>query len=300
MTDRLLRFDVSGSPVRGEWIELDSAWREIVTRHSQESEAIAVLGELTAASMLLSATLKHRGRLTAQITGDGPISLMVVDCHAGGTFRATLKRSAQAAAQAGGASDAIGLLNPNGGARFAITIDPREEGTTAYQGIVPLEGTSIATMLEHYMDRSEQLPTRLWLAADEQRAVGLLLQKIPQPAGSALPDVDAWGRLQKIADTLSSAEMLGTDGDTLMHRLFWQERTAMTQTHTLSFACSCSRKRVADMLRMLGANDLRNLLAEQGLVSVNCDYCNTPYGFDAVDVQALFEADALPPNPTRQ
>ncbi len=299
MNDHLLRFQFVGTAVRGEWLELGPAWREVVSRHADEDVATELLGELTAAAMLLSATIKHTGRLTAQIMGDGPISLMVVECRASGTFRATVKRSSDIAMPDSESPDATELLNPNGSARFAITIDPRNDGQTAYQGIVPVEGSSVATILERYMDRSEQLPTRLWLAANSHRTVGLLLQKIPLAASEIDHDIDAWDRMQKLADTLSRSEMLATEGDTLLHRLFWQEQCSAIESRPLRFECGCSRERVATMLRMLGAYELDGLIAERGEVAVNCDYCNTPYRFDAIDVRSLFEPVVSPTTPTR-
>ncbi len=302
MSDNLLRFHLQNTPVRGEWIELSDAWVQVLGRHEMDDASQSLLGQLTAASLLLSATIKHRGSLTAQIIGDGPICLMIAECQADGAFRATAKLSEKHPMPPGGATEVNELLNPGGKARFAITIDPREEGKSAYQGIVPLEGNSISRMLERYMFRSEQIPTRLWLAADGQRATGLLLQRLPETGfdADAGRDIDAWGRMQKLAETLRAGEMLAENGETILRRLFWQEQIGAVESRSLRFECQCSRRKVSTMLQMLGADEVNAIVAEQGRVAVNCEYCNSPFVFDPVDVAGLFQPGALPGTDTRQ
>ena len=307
---RLLRFSFEAPGVRGEWIELGSAWREVWSRHRFAGAATALLGELTAASLLLSATLKQRGSMTTQIVGDGPVRLAVVQSQADGRFRATLKL-AEDATPASLGTDVQSLLNPGGRGRFVITIDPHEKAPTKYQGIVPIEGDSIAAMLEGYMARSEQLPTRLWLAADDSRVAGLLLQRMPDAgaAGAATAsgatargsDPDGWDRLQMLAQTLTPSEMLATNAEILLERLFWQERVSGLEARALRFECHCDLHRVANMLRMLGKAEVESILAEQnGEVIVHCEYCNTRYAFDRVDCAGLFVTDAVTGNTTRQ
>lgn len=302
MTNRLLRFQIANTPVRAEWVELSDAWQQVVQRHQLNEASLGLLGQLTAASLLLSATLKHRGSLTAQIIGDGPISLMVVECQANGAFRSTMKPSARHPMPDDAHPDISTLINPGGKARFAITLDPKEQGKSAYQGIVPIEGDSVARMLERYMFRSEQLPTRLWLAADANRIAGLLLQRLPDPSREQAEgfDSDAWGRMQKLGDTLQPDEMLSNDAETMLHRLFWQENTGAIEARTMRFECLCSRTKVATMLQMLGKAEVDSIVQEQGKISINCEYCNTPYNFDAVDAAALFESGVAPGTQTRQ
>ncbi|MFK7965536.1 MAG: Hsp33 family molecular chaperone HslO [Burkholderiaceae bacterium] len=301
MSNQLLRFQVAGTPVRGEWIELDTAWQEVVNRHDLDDSSLSLLGQLTGASLLLAATLKHQGSLTAQIVGDGPISLIVVECMANGAFRSTIKLSEKHAMPAQPTPDVSTLVNPGGKGRFAITLDPREPGQSAYQGIVPLEGNSVARLLERYMFRSEQLPTRLWLAADRQKVAGLLLQRLPQTGGKPVSkDSDAWPRLQKLADTLEAEEMLSADGKTMLHRLFWQEKTGELEQRPMRFECACSREKVVSMLQMLGVDEINSIIQEQGHIAVNCEYCNTPYEFDAVDAAGLFQPTAVGGTDTRQ
>ncbi|MEZ5739249.1 MAG: Hsp33 family molecular chaperone HslO [Burkholderiaceae bacterium] len=183
-----------------------------------------------------------------------------------------------------------------------MTLDPRDGDQSALPGVVPLEGESIAQALEQYMLRSEQLPTRLWLAADEQQTAGLLLQRLPGDGGAGGNDADAdtWPRVQQLADTLQPAEMLASDADTMIRRLFWQEAVSATETRPLQFACSCSRDRVARMLQSLGADEVNDILEERGEIIVHCDYCNERYDFDAVDSLALFRTDLAPGSDTPQ
>ena len=302
MTDRLHKFlfdagSTSRSPVRGEIVSLSATWRQIKERHPYPEPVLRMLGELVAAGSLLTANLKFNGALIMQIHGDGPVRLLVVECNADLTMRATVKLASDVPiADDAGFTD---LVNRNGQGRFAITLDPRDRsrGQQPYQGIVPIEGGSVAAALEGYMRRSEQLQTRLWLAADEEHANGLLLQKLPLeggPSGSAF-DVDAetraeevWSRAVTFADTLDRNELLRVDPPTLMRRLFWEETLAIYDPAPCAFRCSCTRERVAAMLVSLGAREIDDLVSERGAVHVDCEFCNKSYDFDRVDCAQLF------------
>lgn len=316
--DCLQRFMLQGAPVRGEFVSLDAAWREIASRHAFPRSVRDRLGELCAAGLLLSATLKFDGALILQIHGDGPVALLVVECEADGSFRATAKlREGQHCPED---ADLTTLVNASGRGRFVVTLDPRSSSPNRqpYQGIVPFEGDSVAEVLERYMARSEQVPTRLWLAADDSRATGLLLQRLPEEGGKAfLPsqeassaalsaspmavatesesDADGWNRMQKLAQTLSRDEMLTLSGPSILHRLFWQERLHAFDSRSPRFGCTCSREKVANMLRMLGQDEIASIVAEKGVVGVRCDFCNTPYDFDAVDSAELFVSEPIAP-----
>ena len=175
-----------------------------------------------------------------------------------------------------------------------VTLDPRTRSPSRqpYQGIVPFEGDSVAQVLEHYMGRSEQVPTRLWLAADASRATGLLLQRLPEEGGRAAPvDADGWNRLCRLADTLQAPELLALPASQVLHRLFWQEPLHGFDQRACHFACSCSRDKVASMLRMLGEAEVVSIITERGAVEVRCEFCNLAYGFDAVDCAALFTGE---------
>jgi molecular chaperone Hsp33 len=304
MSDTLHKFlfdagSDSRSPVRGEIVSLEATWRQIKERHPYPEPVLRLLGELVAASTLLCANLKFNGALIMQIHGDGPVRLLVVECNADLTVRATVKLSSDVAI----ADDATftDLVNPGGQGRFAITLDPRDrsQGQQPYQGIVPLEGGSVAAALEGYMRRSEQLHTQLWLAADGEHANGLLLQKLPLEGGHGAGafDVDAearaeevWERAVTFANTLDRNELLRVDPPTLMRRLFWDETLAVYDPAPCAFRCSCTRERVAAMLVSLGAGEVDDMLAEMGGVHVDCEFCNKSYDFDTVDCKQLFAA----------
>lgn len=307
MADELYKFlfegdDTEKSSVRGEIVSLGDTWREIRGQHPYPAPVLRMLGELVAASTLLTANLKFNGALVMQIHGDGPVKLLVVECHADLTVRATAKLSESA--QIADDAHFRELVNRHGKGRFAITLDPkdRSQGQKPYQGIVPLEGDSIAQVLENYMLRSEQLHTHLWLAADATRAQGVLLQRLPISGGKTNEvsahlgteleaALETWERVVTFANTLSREELLATDPKTLMRRLFWEETLRVFDPMPCAFHCSCSRERVAAMLVTLGQKEVEDTLAEQGQVDVNCEFCNRHYPFDAVDCAQLFATD---------
>lgn len=291
MSDLLHRFILREAAVRGEIVTLDASWRDVVQRHALPGSVRDHLGELSAASLLLAATLKFDGSLVMQIHGDGPVALYVVEVDTAGTFRSTVKVRDEARCPPD--ANLRALVDAHGRGRFVVTLDARDRLGAPYQGIVPFEGERIAQVLEHYMQRSEQVPSRLWLAADAQRATGLLLQRLPDEGGRAAPtDADGWNRLQMLADTLSTADLLQLSPQQLLHRLFWQERIEPLGTTEWRFRCSCSRDKVSGMLRTLGRAEIDSIVAERGSVEVRCDYCNAAYRFDAVDAALLFADDA--------
>ncbi len=287
--DRLQRFLLPRGAVRGQIVSLDEAWRQVVERHDLPPCVRDRLGELAAAGLLLAASLKFDGKLVLQIHGDGPVSLFVVECDASGAMRATaqVRESARIAADA----DLASLVNASGRGRFVLTLDPgRGPRARPYQGIVPLEGGGVAEMLERYLARSEQVPSRLWLAADERRATGLLLQRLPTEGGRVVEDEDGWNRLQLLAGTVSGPELLSSTAPLILRRLFGGEPLTDFDARGCRFECGCSREKVAAMLRMLGREEVDSIIAERGVVDVRCEYCNQPYTFDPIDSQALFEA----------
>jgi molecular chaperone Hsp33 len=309
------RFLLQEAPIRGESVRLTTEWQEVVNRHSLPPAVQRALGELTAAAVLLSAALKFDGALVLQILGDGPVHLVVVESNSvaasvgelGTKFRATAKlRESIDASTIDPAATFKELVNPFGTGRFVMTLDPRIKlpGQQTYQAIVPLEGNSVAEVIAGYMARSEQVPTRLWLAADANQASGLLLQKLPSEGGSIeLKAVDAqkaiadesWRRLEQLADTVGPDELLVTDSEQLMHRLFWQEPMRSLDQRICYFGCSCTREKVGSMLQTLGLSEVEGILSEREKVKVNCDYCNTAYEFDSIDCAALFSSAVKAP-----
>ena len=293
------------SLVRGELIEISDAWQQVQARRSYPSAVSAMLGEMMAAAALLSANLKFDGTIIMQIHGDGPVALLVVECDAALRLRATAKISKDVKI-----SEHAGLqqlVNANGEGRFAITLDPADKkpGQQAYQGIVALEGESVATVIENYMMRSEQLDTRLWLAADDKVARGLLLQKLPDDGGkiAATADGDIWNRTVTLASTLNQQELLSTDIMTLLQRLYWEETVRVFDPRHPIFHCGCSREKVGNMLKLLGREEIDSALADLGKLDINCDFCGQDYLFDPVDCMQLFVLESITDAvqlPTRQ
>lgn len=275
--DFLRRFLFEHAPIRGEIVRLDAVWQSVTERHDYPPVLRDLMGELCAAAVLLAATLKLQGAMVLQIHGKGALKLLVVECSGDLELRATAKWE-------GDLSHGT-LQDLAGDGRFVITLDPKD-GNQAYQGIVALEGDSIAEILQNYMTRSEQLETRLWLAADGQRAAGMLLQKLPEKGEPQ--DEDAWGRSTQLADTIKHQELLTLPAGELLHRLYHEEDIRLFDAQTVVFRCTCSRESVAQMLRMLGRSEVDAIIAERGDVEVHCEFCNQRYVFDRVDADAVF------------
>ncbi|HEY0065417.1 MAG TPA: Hsp33 family molecular chaperone HslO [Telluria sp.] len=294
--DTLQKFIFDNAAVRGEFVEISDTWREIQQRHSYPPAVKTVLGEMVAAAALLSANLKFNGAIIMQIHGDGPVRLLVVECDSELRIRATAKL-AEGASVADNAS-LRELLNASGHGRFVITLDPVDKmpGQQPYQGIVPLDGDDMATVIENYMLRSEQLDTRLWLGADEHVSRGLLLQKLPRHSGkddqvvqaTEAEDLETWNRAVMLASTLKQPELLSTDIQTLMNRLFWEETIRVFEPDHPQFYCSCTREKVGNMLKMLGREEVDAALDELGQLAIDCDFCGKHYQFDKVDCAQLF------------
>jgi molecular chaperone Hsp33 len=307
MTDNLQKFVFDGAPVRGELVELSVTWRQIIQRRSYPPAVQTLLGEMLSAAALLSANLKFDGAIVMQIYGDGPLKLLVVECDAELRLRATAKLADDAVID--DHASLSQLVNMNGEGRFVMTLDPKEKlpGQQAYQGIVPLDGDSVAAVIENYMLRSEQIDTKLWLAADGDVSRGLLLQKLPSDSDttlSTMDDLETWDRSVMLASTLNRDELLTTDIDTLMRRLFWEETIRVFEPKHPQFHCSCNRERVANMLKMLGQPEIESAMIELGELDIDCEFCGKHYVFDRVDCAQLFAVESpvetlLPPSTNR-
>jgi len=276
--DSLQRFLFEHAAIRGEIVHLDSAWRAVLERHDYPPAVRNLLGELMAAAALLSATLKFNGSLILQIQGNGPVGLLVVE--------STSERTLRGMAQWSG--DLLPMTFPElvGQGKFVITIDPEEEGQR-YQGIVSIEGETVSAALENYLTRSEQIESRLWLAADTEQAAGMLLQKMP--AGHD-EDADLWQRATQLGSTLTHHELLELPTREILHRLYHEEDVRLFESEAVRFHCSCSRERVVNVLRMLGYDEVRSIITERGAVDVDCEFCNQHFHFDSVDVEQIFAA----------
>ena len=318
--DQLQKFLFDSLPVRGMLVRLEGSWRDLLARRTSASDGghafapplRALLGEMTAASLLMQGNLKFNGALILQMQGDGPVKLAVAEALPDLSFRATAKVVGDLADHA--RFDA--MLNLHGQGRCAITLDPQDRlpGQQPYQGVVPLVGEQgqplhkLSEVLEHYMLQSEQLDTRLVLAANDEVAAGLLIQRMPMAGGANLDgglrishDEDQVGRnedfnrIATLAATLTAEELLSLPPEQVMHRLFWQETLRVFEAQTPNFACRCSRERVAGMLRGLGAVEVNALIAERGEAEVGCDFCGAMYRFDPVDVGGLFTPGHVAP-----
>ncbi len=321
--DQLSKFIFEGLPVRGMLVRLEGSWRDVLARRTSASDGghafpapvRALLGEMAAASVLMQGSLKFNGALILQMQGDGPVRLAVAETQPDLSFRVTAKVVGAVPVDAG----LEALLNVHGQGRCAITLDPQDRlpGQQPYQGVVPLHGDQreplqkLSEVLEHYMLQSEQLDTRLVLAANDSVAAGLLVQRLPIAGGANLAgevlisaDEDQIGRsedynrIAMLAATLTADELLSLPPAQVLHRLFWEETLRVFEPQTPRFACRCSRERVGNMLRGLGAEEVNGLVAERGEAEVGCDFCGAMYRFDPVDVGSLFVAGReAPPAP---
>jgi molecular chaperone Hsp33 len=276
--DCLHRFVFEGLPIRGHLVHLDASWRALIEHRKYPPAIRDTLGEAVAASLLLAATIKFEGALSLQLQGDGPVHLMLAQCTSGLGVRG-LARYREPGPDGSGASAMFGAGN------LTVTLED-EDRTQRYQGIVPVSGERLAESLQVYFENSEQLPTRLWLHADERGAAGMLLQRLPDADG---PNVtDAWNRVQLLGDTLTPAELGQLAHFEILRRLFNEDDVRLFDPAPVYFRCRCSRERVAGMLRSLGEQETRSVLLERGDVEVSCDFCNKTYVFDVVDVEQLF------------
>jgi molecular chaperone Hsp33 len=305
--DELHKFLFDGLPVRGMLVRLTGSWRELLQRRDgvrgaapYPPEVRMLLGEMAAAAVLMQANIKFNGALILQVIGDGPVKLAVAEAQADLSFRTTAKVVGDV--PAGARLEA--MLNVHGRGRCAITLDPRDQlpGQQPYQGVVPLHGDrreplqEVSQVLEHYMLQSEQLDTRLVLAADDEVAAGLLIQRMPVEGtgnlGARNEDEiglnEAFNRIAHLTATLTKEELLGLDAETVLRRLYWEETVTRYEPQTPRFACTCSRQRVRAMLEGLGREEVDSIVAERGHVEVGCEFCGTQYRFDAVDAADVF------------
>ncbi|GHE20620.1 Hsp33 family molecular chaperone HslO [Halomonas urumqiensis] len=287
MTDQIQRFLFDDTNVRGEIVTLEQAYAEVLDRHDYPPVVNRLLGELLSAVALLTDTVKLDGTLSIEVRGQGALALLMAESNPGGELRAI----ARLAEDAEHPAEDDGFRELLGQGRIIITLDPTDGHR--YQGIVALDQDSLAGCLETYFTQSEQLPTRLWLAADGKRAGGLLLQRLPDESQNQ--DADAWERSVHLADTITPEELLGLEQLEVLHRLYHDETLRVFDPKTLHFGCTCSRDRIASALLTLGQDELRQVLAEQGSIETQCHFCHTRYAFDGVEIEALLADSDQPP-----
>jgi molecular chaperone Hsp33 len=291
-TDQVRRFIVENQPVRGHWVRLDSAWRELCAHSDYPQPVRELLGQAVAASVLFAATLKFSGTLTLQLQGDGAVNLLVAQCTHDYRLRAVARFDADQVADIDPRDrDAFRKLVGTTG-RVAVTVEA-DERSSRYQGIVPLQGDSLADSLEAYFASSEQLPTRLILAADDERGAGFLVQKVPGAANADESDIEAtWKNAQKGIEKLSSDDLLNRPVEELLERGFAEHDMRLFRGAPVQFECRCNQARVSGLLRALGADEVKDILQEQGSVTVTCEFCHRPYRFGPSDIEALFSDPA--------
>jgi len=278
-SDTLQRFLFENSGVRGTFIHLGNSYQTALERYDYPPTVGKQLGQTLVASALLSATIKFEGALIMQTQSSGLINMLVAQCNHRRQIRGLARWQENLLTEHSS--------NLYGDGHMTITIDNKNEDR--YQGIVDLVGGSLVLAIENYFKQSEQIQTHIWLAADQQQAVGMLLQHLPGKA----PDQDIWNRIETLGATLTNEELLRLSTEEVLYRLFHEEEIRLFEAEPVSFRCSCSRDKVADMLRTLGRDEIQDIIKEEKIVSVGCEFCNQQFEFDSVDAEALF-ASASP------
>jgi molecular chaperone Hsp33 len=289
----LRRFLLEGHPLRGHWVRLGPAWQELRSRRAYPPLVEALLGEAAAAAVLLAATLKFAGTLTMQFAGSGRVRLLVAQCTDDFRLRAVAHHDLAA-------GEAVGFDALVGAGNLVVTVQS-DTSAASYQGIVPLAGATLGECLERYFEGSEQLPTRLKLVADPARAGGMLLQRLPEGAADAASGEGAgallqgaWEDLQSGLAALAPETLLAAPAEAVVRTVAGEHDCRLFGATPVSFACRCSPERVAGLVRSLGIDEAHAALAEQGALTVTCEFCGRDYRYDAVDVEQLFAGDGVP------
>ncbi len=295
--DELFRFSFEDGRVRGVSLRLESTWQAAIENNAYPAPVASLLGQAVAGAVLMVASLKFEGRLVLQFAGRGPVSLLVVQVRSDRRFRCMAKWDEELLPGNGGT-----LTDLMGQGQLVLTIEP-DQGTR-YQSLVPIAGEGLENAIEGYFQQSEQLPTRLVLAADGQTTAGMLVQQMPETGGivpQAGPAATEFEHVGKLVDTLvgekGRAEMLAVTAPELLHRLFHQENLRIHDVARVQFSCDCSREGVGAMLAGLGREELEDSLEDNeetpGVLEVRCDFCGSLYRFDRVDVEQLLTGDSV-------
>ncbi|PKM11794.1 MAG: Hsp33 family molecular chaperone HslO [Gammaproteobacteria bacterium HGW-Gammaproteobacteria-3] len=272
--DKLRRFLFEDLGIRGVWVSLDQSW-QAVKRHQYGSEPMQEqLGQALAAVAMLSSTLKSKGAIILQTQGNGALETLVAS--------ATEQRKIRGLVRARNDMSSASLPDLFGEGYLALTI--KSENAEPYQGIVPLQGQSIGQALETYFNQSEQIDTHIRLCAHAGNAAGLLVQALPDKHS----DKEDWQRISLLADTLTDKELFTLDCETLLYRLFNQDQVRLFDTEPVAFECACSTIKIEATLESLGRPELDSVIAEQGEINVDCEFCGRHYRFDQADVARLF------------
>jgi molecular chaperone Hsp33 len=277
--DNITPFVFDSLPVRGALISMSRSWRRMLRDHEYDELVRETLGHAAAATGLIAQSLKFDGAITLQIQGGSGLRMLVMQCTS------DLELRGMASASEDDGVESFGDLVQN--AHCAITVD---SGERPYQGIVEMEQSSLADSLENYFARSVQVPSHVALVTDASLCGGILLQQMPGHRGL---DDDDWNRLGYLAATLRTGDFHAADGMSLVGKLFAEDDVRVFEPRPVVFRCRCSRRRTEEVLRMLGEDETRDVLAERGQVDVTCEYCGRRRTFDPIDVSRLFTANAL-------
>lgn len=291
--DVMHRFQLERAGVRGGFVRLEKCWADAIRHAHYPASEARLLGEALAASALLAGAIRFDGSLSIHLRSAGPLRLLFAECTSEGGLRGIVRTEDAVA-------ESLRDLR-QADAQLAITID-NSRTQTRYQGLVAVDGAGLATSLEGYFDQSEQLPTRIVLGQRGGRCGGLIVQKLASAGGiEGSGDEDGWSRVGHLLATMSASDLLELPVETLLYRLFHEERVRLEPARPLAFSCSCSLERVESMLRMLGREEGEAALGPSGLVEVTCEFCGRPYRLDRVDLEQVYaEGPAAPAPATRQ
>lgn len=283
-SDQIQRFLFEQHDIRGELVGIDEALQAVTKKHDYDAPVKTLLGEWMAAASLLSEILKFEGSVILQARGNAGIGILMAEC--------THEQQIRAIAQVNGEVTNTNIPELFGQGHIVITIAPKKG--SRYQGIVPMDSDSLAECLEHYFQQSEQLPTRVWLESDGEKASGLFLQKLPTEQDATEEEVEEsnnqWEHAIALADTIQRDELLELDNDTILHRLYHEEEIRLFDTQDIEFHCTCSKERTSESIKSVGKDELMEILKEDPEIKVTCQFCNETYKFDKIDVMAMFEA----------
>jgi molecular chaperone Hsp33 len=286
--DLVRRFVLERHPIRGHSVRLSNAWVSLREHQDYPPAVQQLLGEAVGAVLLLAATLKFDGTLTLQLQGKGLVNLLVAQCTHDFRVRGMARHD-----PIGGEA---GFRSLAGEGQIVVTVEATDRASS-YQGVVPITGNSLAESLEAYFEQSEQLPTRVLLAASAGVVAGMLVQRIPGVGGTQTQIDDtaldaAWQKADDAMSGLGRATLLEDDVEQRLVNMFGVDEVRVFSGHEVKFECRCSRERVANVLRSLGVDEVRSVIAEQGTCTVTCEFCQKPYKFDAIDVEHLFDQAA--------
>ena len=290
--DQQYRFIFAQNDIRGELVQQSQAYQAVLANNDLPDNLQNILGHFLCAANLLAATVKFEGILSLQAKGAGPVTMIMAESTDNNQVRAIVRvQEGSDQNNLATTTDLRELLGPK--AVLAITIDPTHG--ERYQGIVPIDAPSLAPCLEHYFAQSEQLDTKIWLAADEQRAAGLLLQALPQQLVSDPEQYqEQWSTAAQLAGTVKNDELLSLSAETLVFRLFNEFEVRLLDSKPVKFTCHCSRERSANALISLGEEEVNKLLLEQKQIAIDCHFCHAHYAFTAEDLPTLFPSSGLP------